>query len=166
MNVFARTADGIERVLDWLLLAAISIMVVSICWQVFSRYLLNDAPGWTEELARFLMAWISLLGSAAVLRRQGHIAVFYVVDLLPAPVRIIVDWIRDALILIMAASLVWYGYAFAVIGGRRSSAALEIPMFYPYLAIPIGGGLLALLLLLSRLAREAGRAQPQEHASP
>lgn len=149
----ARLATAIERVLDLALLAAIVVMVLSISWQVFSRYLLDHAPGWSEELARILMAWIGLLGSAAVLRRGGHISVTFFVDLLPAPARFVADWLRDLVILIMSASLVWYGYAFAVIGGRRASAAMEIPMFYPYLAIPVGAGFIALLLVLSRLAR-------------
>lgn len=152
---FSRIADTVERVLDLLLLGAIIVMVVAICWQVFGRYVLNHAPGWTEEVARFLMAWITLLGSAAVLRRRGHIAVTVVVDLLPAPLRHAVGLFRDLLILVMAGALGWYGYSFAQIGGRRDSAALEIPMFYPYLAIPVGGLLIALLLLLSRAAREA-----------
>lgn len=151
---FSRVADAVERLLDALLLLAIAVMVVSICWQVFGRFVLNHSPGWTEEVARFLMAWITLLGSAAVLRRRGHIAVTFVIDLLPRPVALAVGLLRDLLILVMAGALGWYGYAFAMIGGRRDSAALEIPMFYPYLAIPVGAALIALLLLLSRAGRE------------
>lgn len=151
---FSRVADTVERLLDALLLLAIAVMVVSICWQVFGRFVLNHSPGWTEEVARFLMAWITLLGSAAVLRRRGHIAVTFVIDLLPRPVALAVGLLRDLLILVMAGALGWYGYAFAMIGGRRDSAALEIPMFYPYLAIPVGAALIALLLLLSRAGRE------------
>ncbi len=155
---FSRIADAVERLLDSLLLAAIAVMVVSICWQVFGRFVLNHSPGWTEEVARFLMAWITLLGTAAVLRRRGHIAVTFVVELLPRSVALAVGLLRDLLILAMAGALGWYGYAFAVIGGRRDSAALEIPMFYPYLAIPVGAALIALLLLLSRAGREELRA--------
>jgi TRAP-type C4-dicarboxylate transport system permease small subunit len=155
---FSRIADAVERLLDALLLAAIAVMVVSICWQVFGRFVLNHSPSWTEEVARFLMAWITLLGSAAVLRRRGHIAVTFVVELMPRPLALAVGLLRDLLILVMAGALGWYGYAFAVIGGRRDSAALEIPMFYPYLAIPVGAALIALLLLLSRAGREELRA--------
>ncbi|MEX0760040.1 MAG: TRAP transporter small permease [Tistlia sp.] len=152
--IFSRVADAIERLLDAILLLAISVMVVAICWQVFGRYVLNHSPVWTEEVARFLMAWIALLGSAAVLRRRGHIAVTFVVDLLPRPVALAVGLIRDLLILVMACALGWYGYGFAVIGGRRDSAALEIPMFYPYLAIPVGATFIAVLLVLARAGRE------------
>lgn len=159
---FSRIADAVERLLDVILLVAITVMVFAICWQVFGRYVLNHSPVWTEEVARFLMAWITLLGSAAVLRRRGHIAVTFVIELLPRPVAFAVGLVRDTLILIMAGALGWYGYGFAVVGGRRDSAALEIPMFYPYLAIPIGAAMIALLLLLARAGREELRpgAQP------
>ncbi|MEJ8570605.1 TRAP transporter small permease [Microbaculum marinum] len=148
--MFRSVAGAIERVLDVVLLVMIAVMAVSICWQVFGRYVLNDAPGWTEETARFLMAWITMLGSALVMRRNGHVAVTFVADLLPPGPRAVIAWIRDTLILVMAGSLVFYGYKFAVIGGRRDSAALEIPMFWPYLAIPVGGALIAILLALHR----------------
>jgi TRAP-type transport system small permease protein len=154
--MFRSIARAIERVLDVALLAMITVMAVSICWQVFGRYVLNDAPSWTEETARFLMAWITMLGSAIVMRRDGHVSVGFIADSLPPGPRAAIAWIRDTLILVMAGSLVFYGYQFAVLGGRRESAALEIPMFWPYLAIPVGGALIALLLALRRAGQLAG----------
>ena len=156
-----RIAGAIERVIDLVMLVLITVMVVSICYQVVGRYLLNHAPGWTEEVARFLMAWITMLGSAMVLRRDGHISVTVVAEIMPEPVRLAMGWLRDTVILVMAGSLVYYGYQFALIGDRRDSAALEISMYYPYLSIPVGGALIALLLLL----RRAG-AEPEETPAP
>lgn len=157
--VFRSTARVIERIIDALLLLALAVMVVSICWQVFGRYVLNHAPGWTEETARFLMAWITMLGSAMVIRRDGHVAVTVVADSLPPVPRAIVAWVRDALIIIMSGALVWYGWQFAQIGARRESAALEISMFWPHLAIPVGGALIALLLALRRAGMLAGEGE-------
>lgn len=154
--MFRMTARLIERIIDMMLLMALAVMVVSICWQVFGRYVLNHAPGWTEETARFLMAWITMLGSAMVIRRDGHVAVTFVAESLPPAARAVVGWLRDALIVIMSGALVWYGWQFAVIGARRESAALEISMFWPHLAIPVGGALIALLLALRRAGLVAG----------
>lgn len=157
--MFSRLANAVERVLDVVLVAAMGVMVVAICYQVFGRYVLNHAPGWTEEVARFLMVWITMLASAAVLRGNGHIAVTVLADALPSPFREIVAWLRDAVILVMAGALAWYGYAFAEIGGRRDSAALEISMYWPYLAIPLGGALMALLLTLKRAGEVSGERE-------
>jgi TRAP-type C4-dicarboxylate transport system permease small subunit len=154
--VFRTTARLIEGIIDMMLLLTLTVMVVSICWQVFGRYVLNHAPGWTEETARFLMAWITMLGSAMVIRRDGHVAVTFVADALPPAPRAVIAWVRDALILIMSGALVWYGWQFARIGARRESAALEISMFWPHLAIPVGGALIALLLALRRAGLAAG----------
>ncbi|MEX2518064.1 MAG: TRAP transporter small permease [Paracoccaceae bacterium] len=156
---FLGLARAIERALDVFLLIAISMMLVSICIQVAGRYLFGYAPSWTEEVARFLVIWVTMVGSAVMLRRGGHIAVTVAVDALPRRLGLAVGWLRDALILIMAGALAYYGYMFAVIGGRRDSAALEIPMYYPYLAIPVGAALIALLLTLSRAGRLAGEPE-------
>lgn len=157
--MLSRLAGFIERGLEGVLLIAMAVMVVSICYQVFGRYVLNSAPGWTEETARFLMAWITMLASARVLRSQEHIAVNVLAGALPSPYREVLGWLRDTVILVMAGSLVWYGYAFAEIGGRRDSAALEISMYWPHLAIPVGGAFMALLLVLQRFSQLAGEEQ-------
>lgn len=157
---FLGIARRIERVLDLFLLGALTLMVVSICIQVAGRYLFGHAPSWTEEVARFLVTWVTMIGSALIIRRDGHIAVTVAFEALPKPIRLVVGWVRDALILMMAGALTYYGYAFAVLGGRRDSPALEIPMYYPYLAIPVGAALIAVLLMLSRAGRLAGEIEP------
>ena len=89
-----------------------------------------------------------MVGSAAVIRRDGHISVTILVDHLSAPLAHAIGLLRDGLVLIMAGAIAYYG--FALIGGRRASPALEISMYYPFLAIPVGAVLIAVLLLLKR----------------
>lgn len=146
--MFTKISNGIESILTVLLLITLTLMVVSICTQVVGRYAFDHSPAWTEEAARMSMAWITMLGSALVIRRQGHISISVLVDACPPALAKGLLMIRDALILVMAGGMAWYGWGFAVVGGRRSSAALEISMFYPYLAIPVGFALIGLLLLL------------------
>lgn len=154
--MFSKIAGTIERILDAVLLAALAVMVASIAYQVFGRYVLNHSPSWTEEVARFLMAWITMLGSAAVIRSEGHIAVTVVAEALPPRLREAVRWLRDVIIITTAGALAWYGYGFALIGARRASPALEISMYWPFLAIPVGAAMIALLLVLHRLGRLRG----------
>lgn len=147
----AAVADRLESGLNGLLAVMLAVLVASLVYQVFGRYVLNHAPSWTEELSRFLMVYVTMLGSSAIIRREGHVAVNVLVDALPDPLRQGVLWIRDAILLSAAGFLMWYGYSFALIGARRASPALEISMYWPTLAIPISGGLIALFLLLGRL---------------
>jgi len=144
-------ADAIESALNALLAIMLVVLVGSLVYQVFGRYVLNHAPSWTEELSRFLMVYITMLGSSSLIRRQGHVAVNVLVDALPEPFRQMLLWLRDAIMLSAAGFLMWYGYSFALIGARRASPALEISMYWPILSIPISGALIALFLVLGRL---------------
>ncbi len=146
-----KVADGAEYCLNAVLALMLVVLVASLVYQVFGRYVLNHAPSWTEELSRFLMVYITMLGSASLIRRQGHVAVNVLVDALPERLRQLLLWIRDAIMLSAAGFLMWYGHGFAQIGARRASPALEISMYWPVLAIPISGALIALFLVLGRL---------------
>jgi TRAP-type transport system small permease protein len=144
-------ARGIERVLDVWLGAAIAVMVGSMIWQVLGRYVFGHAPGWSEELSRFMMLWVAMLGSAAALRAGGHLSVTVLVDMLPPRGVTVVLALRDAVLVGAAGLLVWQGFLFARLNGAQESAALEIPMTIPYAALPAGAALILVMVVLSRL---------------
>ena len=50
--------------LQWLLIAAMTLLVVDVVWGVLTRYVGGEQASWTEELARFLLIWVSLLGGS------------------------------------------------------------------------------------------------------
>ena len=158
-------ARGIERTLDALLGGGIAVMVVSMVWQVIGRYVFSRAPGWSEELARFLMLWITMLGSAAALRGGGHLAVTSLVDGLPARALRVVLALRDAATVAAAGLLVWYGFEFAQLNGAQESAAMEIPMTVPYAALPAGGALIVVMVALARWLDGGYATQPSGEGS-
>ena len=69
-----RLIHFVERVLDKVLIVLFLFMVAAIVWQVFARYVLHAPTIWSEELARFLLVWITMLGSAYVLEHGEHVA--------------------------------------------------------------------------------------------
>jgi TRAP-type C4-dicarboxylate transport system permease small subunit len=146
-------SSGIERVLDAALAAMLLLLILTICYQVFGRYVLNHAPRWSEELARFLMVWITLVGSAAVLRQNGHITVSVLVEALPPRARAVLLAVRDVAVLVTVYVFVAYGLDFALLFGRQLSPAFEVPMTVPYAAMPIGGVLIGLMVVLARLTK-------------
>jgi len=158
--MLARWADAIERLLDGLLGCAIFVMAVSMSWQVIGRYVFGRAPGWSEELCRFLMLWVAMLGSAAVLRRGGHLTVTALLDALPPTWQAVLLALRDALMVAACGLLAWQGWLFAELNGAQDSAAMEIPMTWPYAALPVGGALIVLLVVLARVLRAPFLAQP------
>lgn len=149
--VYSRIATRLEQLLDALLATALLVMLSSMLYQVFGRYVLNHAPGWSEELARYLMVWLTMLGSAAVLRSGGHISVTTLTDRLAPPALARVLAVRDAALVATSGVLAWWGVLFADMNGVQESAAMEIPMTIPYAALPAGAVLIVLIVLLARL---------------
>ena len=158
----ARLAAAIERILDVLVAAALVVMVAAMVHQVFGRYVLGRAPSWSEELARFLMIWLTMLGAAAVLRGGSHISVTVLTDRLPPRLARVALALRDAVMVATCGGLVWWGIEFARLNGAQESAALEIPMTIPYAALPAGMALIVLMVLAARLAGDPFPAIPGE----
>src|SRR5690554_6222742 len=74
-----RFRDAVDKILAWFLIALMGIAVLNVLWQVFTRWALQDPSSYTEELARYLLIWIGLLGSAYAVGKKLHLAI----DLVP-----------------------------------------------------------------------------------
>ena len=147
-------AMRLEKLLDTVLGLMLLAVALVLFYQVFGRYVIGRAPGWTEEVARMLVAWMAMLGAAACLRGGGHIAVGALVNAMPSGMRTVLLAVRDLSILVTAGVLGWAGARFAALNGSQDSAALEIPMSIPYSAMGVGAVLLALMLILARMGGE------------
>lgn len=132
----------IDRVLGRFLAFLMGLMVVDVVWQVFSRYILGSPSSFTDELARFLLIWIGILGAAYVSGKGGHLAI----DLLPEK---LTGRRRDRLLKAIDLLILLFALAVFCIGGVRlvyitlvldqTSAALQIPLGYVYAVLPISG---------------------------
>lgn len=69
----------LDRTLEFIVITTAGILVVDVLWQVFARFFLKDPSSWTEELATFLLIWVTLLGSAVALGRGAHLGIDYFV---------------------------------------------------------------------------------------
>jgi len=85
---------------DWIVLAVFWALAAVVFYQVFTRYVLNDAAGWTEEIARYLLVAVTFLGGAMGVRRGTHIQVDFVYRFLPRSsgraLAVFVDVVRAA----------------------------------------------------------------------
>ena len=68
--------DAIVLAVFWLLFGVVFL-------QFFARYVLNDSPGWTEEIARYLLIGVTFIGSVTAMRKGTHIAVEVLFNYLP-----------------------------------------------------------------------------------
>ena len=112
----------------WIAIAALAIMVCLILGQVFFRYVLNDAPNWTEEGARFGMLWMTGLMAPLAYRMGGFVSIDTLVRLLPKAVGALLSLLllfMSLLVLIVAVQIGWSevtGFA-----GRFATASLYLP---------------------------------------
>jgi len=134
-----KTAD---RLLGWLLVALMGAAVVNVLWQVFTRFVLGNPSSFTDELARYLLMWIGLLGASYAAGRQLHLAI----DLLPSKLvghaRFYVGVLIESCIFIFALGVLVYGGVRLVVltlSLGQTSAALHVPIGYVYLALPLSG---------------------------
>jgi len=134
--------DRLERFITFATAAIMIILSALICWQVFSRYVLNASPFWIEELSVISLMWIGLLGAAACVWTESHMSLELVVSRLPETVRIWLKAATDILIGMFALVLCERGIFLVekTMGGTLSS--LPIAVGYTYLVLPIAGGLM------------------------
>lgn len=71
-------AAACARMLGWLLAVLFAVLTLDVLWGVFSRYVLGAQSRWTEEVAIYLLIWVSLLGAAWTYRERGHLGFDYV----------------------------------------------------------------------------------------
>lgn len=148
-----KVADGIAKVLNLTIACMMFIMCAVTVWQVFTRYVLNDASSWSEEVARIMMTYMALLGSAVVIRSGGHVTVTVLIDRVGPQTLKWLLVLRDLAMLGTLSVVGWTGLQFARLNAVQLSAAMDIPMVYIYAALWIGAGAMALMLILVRLSK-------------
>lgn len=124
-------------VINVLLCVMLATMVIVVVLQIGAR-LSGTVVIWTSELTQYLLLWITFLGMAAVYRSAGHIAVDICVNRLPQALRLIEYRAVQAVLLVFFA--VFGGVAMEFTWSFRWSraATLDISMFWPYFALPLG----------------------------
>ncbi len=132
----------IDKVLEHILVALMAINTLDVLWGVFTRYVMGAQASWSEELARFLLIWIGILGASWASGKNMHLSI----DLFPSsldPVR------RRKLYKYIDVLIIIFAFFVMVIGGARLvyvtfilgqvSAALQLPLAWVYIVLPISG---------------------------
>ena len=132
----------IDRILANFLVFIMAVMVLNVLWQVASRFIFGSPSSFTDELARYLMIWIGILGAAYVSGRNMHVAI----DVLPSRLS---SKTQRQLKLIVRILIILFCLGAMVIGGSRlvyithvldqNSPALQVPLSVVYLVLPISG---------------------------
>jgi len=123
---------------DWITLAVFWILAVVVFYQVFTRYILNDAAGWTEEIARYLLIAVTFLGGAMAVRRSSHIQVDFVYRFIPRAAGRVMSSFVDAVRIGFFGYAVWLTWLLIGRIGNQRMAVIELPIGLVFGAMLVG----------------------------
>jgi len=140
---------------DWLarLEAAVIVILVSCLTavtfaQVITRYLLGDPLIWSEEAARYLFVWVSLIGSALAVREGSHFGLDFLIRRMPKFRRILAPMVTIVMIAFLAAVLKT-GIDETRLASMQFAMTFPVRMHWAYLALPVGSGLMLVHLVIN-----------------
>lgn len=151
-------SDGFTRLhpLDLPALALFVLLFFTVVLQFFTRYVLNDSLGWTEEIARYLLIMTGFLGGIVCVRRNSHIQLEFLYSYLPAAA---VKPLKICCQLITAVFFLYCGWLAIELAQRTSSnmASIEVPKAVIYYVVCIGAFLMGALAAFTagKLARSS-----------
>lgn len=145
---------NLNKILEWAMVILLCTMLFSVLLGVFTRYVFANQSSWTDELARYMLIWVSILGAAYVSGKNAHIAI----DLLPARLS---EKLKLRLEMATGVIICLFIFAVFIVGGIRyiylsmklgqTSASLEIPVGYVYLVLPLSGAIIIYFRILGIL---------------
>lgn len=137
MKSLTKTLNSFEKILVTL---SMVLMVILIFVQVFSRYVMGNAIGWTEEASRYLFIWLIFLSIGISFVEKKHISIDIVLDRLPKGVQKAVQQFVYLILLVLSVFLFVQGVDLIqdMKMFNQKSATLQIPMWIVYSALPVG----------------------------
>ena len=137
--------DGLRRISDYinkisviLIIFSLLAMTFIVLIQVFFRFVLNNALPWPEEISRYLMIWMTFLGSGIACKYEEHIGVNFIRNRIQKKYQFFIQFIISCCILIFLAFCIWKGILLLKFTFNQISPAAQISMAWPYASVPIG----------------------------
>lgn len=146
-----------QKIMRPLLVLLYMILTAIVLYAVFMRYVLNAAPSWSEEVARYIMVWAALLSMGIALRQGRHIGLTSLVQRLWGKYTRYAFFVADILMLIFFVVMFIAGISMALFVVRQRSPSVNLPMWVAYASIPAGSFFLiieTLILTLKKLVRQ------------
>ena len=130
----------LDNVLSVLAGVSFSAMVALTCWQVFTRYILQNPSSWSEELVSYLFAWMALLGASIVVGERGHMNIPILVDRMGPGARKVLNIFAEIVACVFAAVILVYGgVQITTLAMGQMTSSLGVPIGIFYVVLPLCG---------------------------
>ena len=138
------------------------LMLLLVFMQIIARYLIQDAPPWTEEAARFAMIWSGLLGGVAAFHQNADPVLVEVKDTHPIWMQRAQAWSRTVCVAVFTGVLLMHSMGFVQRAAARETEALNWNLGVIVSIIPIYAALILILAVLKLVVFELNRWQSDE----
>ena len=159
LEFIEKTCTVVNRVIEYSLFGLGFSMAILVAVQVFCRYVLNSSLFWSEELARYMLVWLSFLGATVAYYRNLHPGVDAFTSRISPEKQRITQLLVHATAMVLALVMVISGIQFAWFVRMQISPALAIPKWIILAVIPVSGGIL-FVYALAFLLKTMQRVQP------
>ncbi|WP_019159059.1 TRAP transporter small permease [Brevibacterium senegalense] len=161
MEQYRRVVDGLNIAVRWILAALMLVMTVLIGWQVIARFIVGESLTFSEEVSRFVMVWLVIVGAAYAAKNGRLMKVDLVEHILSGRAKTTVIMIAGMLSIVFYLVLVVFGFFIVNAVSYQLTPATEVSMSIPMAALPVGG----LLLIINTIHQMFGVALGVEEES-
>ena len=158
MKAIIKFGREMRRVINWLcslghLLGEIAVFLLLgiVSYTVVMRYVFNNPPTWGEEIGCYIFIFIVWIALGGILKDDHHIVLDLVVDRISSKKQIWLKIATSVVGLIFCLILSWYAARYTLFQYRfnlQSTTLLSVPMWIPYMFIPLGAILISLQYLV------------------
>lgn len=142
--------DGILGSFSGLACALLIFIMLAVCAEIVMRYFLNAPILWVVEISEVILLYITFLGAAWLLRREGHVRIDMLLTRLPPKAQVLLNIITSTIGILMWLALTWYSIVVTLDLFQRgvlTPTVLHLPKFAIIVIIPVGSLLLAIQFL-------------------
>jgi TRAP-type C4-dicarboxylate transport system permease small subunit len=145
MPLLKRIARGFEADVASIILG---LMLAVMTLQVFTRYVLNDSPDWTEEALRYMYVWVVFLGSSAAITDRTHVSISFLVEKLPRNWQIAMAVLTNTLVIVFLGFLLYWGIVATISQHALPLMTMDVAYSVVYVIVPVTAALMIVRLLL------------------
>jgi len=152
----------INKVLEGIMIVLVGAMVIGCSWQVITRFVLNNPSKYTEEFLKYALIWLTMMGTPYTYGQKKHLAITFITGRFkPKNLAFTKSMITLSILALSIGIFIIGGILVTVNSRGQVSPAMQMPMEFYYIGLPIAGVLMVLYCLeqLSEYVREWKGAQ-------
>lgn len=146
VGILRKISNILEKVVGYICIVLVAVMLTVVMAQVTLRAARASVP-WSEELSRMLLIWIGMLGAGIAAKQGAHVGVDFIHLILPQKASQILGIVIKGTVIWFLGFFAKHSYFAAEAALRVKATTIDITMYFPKLALPVGSVLILIHLV-------------------